>query len=187
MKAKREITAESVKAVIKRDKPRSLTGLAHGLGYKGSVSSTLTKKLRALLPDIESRLMASGTAKEDAGGDAKAKKDKPDRKRKAKPATSPASKWPHDERSKFRPGSSYDTCYSILAAHKDGLPRGKLVALLAEATDKDTKHAGFDAQVLLSAHPNEDGLSNNDSPRHRSCRPGFYIVRNGDVVTLKVD
>ena len=98
-----------------------------------------------------------------------------------------AGKWPHDERSKFRPGSSYDTCFSILAAHKDGLPRSRLVELLAEATGKTAKLAGYDAQVVLSAWGNEEGLSRNDGPRHRSCRPGFWVKRANGHVTLMVD
>jgi hypothetical protein len=73
-----------------------------------------------------------------------------------------------------------------LAFHKAGLPKEKMVELLAEATGKDIKHAGYDAQVLLSAHPNDNGLSNNDSPRHRSCRPGFWIQRTNGHVKLMV-
>lgn len=194
-KAKVELTAEAVKAVIEQDKPKSLTGLAHGLGYKGSVSSTLTRKLRSLVPDIDALLKgAAGLAKGDGEGKTEAANPTASKepkgksaKGKAKPVAKVEGKWPHDERSPFRPGSSYDTCFSILAKHKDGLAKAKLIELLAEATGKDLRHAGYDAQVLLSAHPNEDGLSNNDSPRHRSCRPGFWIKRTNGHVQLMID
>lgn len=196
MKAKVELSAESLKAVIDRHKPKSLTGLAHGLGYKGSVSSTLTRKFRALIPDIDAMLKGATGAAKGADGKAAVAKGNAVGKRKAKVASSPAKpaaksnrKWPHAEKSPFRPGSSYDTCYSILAAHKEGLTREKLVELLATATGKDAKHAAFDAQVLLSARGNDDepGLSRNDGPRHRSCRPGFWVKRNNSHVQLVVD
>jgi hypothetical protein len=195
MKAKREITAEVMKAVIERDRPTSLTGLAHGLGYKGSVSSSLTRKFRQLIPDIDFLLKGSAVMDKCADGTV----GKPDAsngkpaagKAKAKPTTMAAakrkSKWPHDERSPFRPGSSYDNCYSILAAHTNGLPKAKLVELLANATGKDVVHAGYDAQVLMSAGPNENGLSNNDSPRHRSCRAGFWVKKTNGHIQLMVD
>ena len=48
MKAKVELTAEAVRKAIEEKKPTSMTGLAHGLGYKGSVGGSLTKKFRAL-------------------------------------------------------------------------------------------------------------------------------------------
>ena len=95
-------------------------------------------------------------------------------------------KWSRDPRNPFREGA-YGKCYDILAAHKDGLSREKLVGLLAKAMGKDLVHAGYDAQVLLSAGPNESGLSNNDGPRHRSCRPGFWVRRTNGHVQLVVD
>ena len=194
MKARIKLTAEAVQAVIGRDKPTSMTQLAHGLGYKGSVGGSLARKFRALFPDID--VLLKRTAESAKGGDdgkagttkPKAAKAKPAGKQaKAKPAAKAGGKWPRDPRNVFRPSSSYASCYDILAAHKDGLPREKLVALLAEATGKDAKHAGYDAQVLLSAGPNEGGLSNNDGPRHRSCRPGFWIKRTNGHVQLMVD
>lgn len=189
-KHKAELTVEAVTSIISEKKPTSLTAVSKLLGLgKGSVSGSVAKRLRGLLPTIDAMLA------QNKGGDGKVKSMKagkaPNGKRKAKPAAKPVAKaggkWPHAEKSPFRPGSSYDTCYSILAAHKSGLPKEKLLALLAEATGKDIVHAGYDAQVLLSAHPNENGLSNNDSPRHRSCRPGFWVRRTNGHVQLMVD
>lgn len=205
MKAKVELTAETVRKAIEEGKFSSLTGLAHSLGYKGSVSSTLTRKLRALVPDIDAMLKANaapveGKEKGDAGktGPTGTKAKKATNKAakgkgKAKPAAKSAvkgGKWPNDPRNPFvRPSSAYHVAFNILAAHPAGLPREKLVEHLAAATGKDLKHAGYDAQVLLSAHGNSDepGLSRNDGPRHRSCRPGFWVKRENGHVTLMVD
>jgi len=187
-----ELSAETIRKAIEDGKPSSLTGLAHSLGYKGSVSSSLTRKFRALFPDID--VLLKRTAESTRGDAVDANRAEP----KAKKATGKAAKgkakaaaktgkWARDPRNVFRPGSSYGLAYDILAAHSDGLPKDKLVALLAKATGKDEKHAGYDAQVLLSAHPNEAGLNNNDSPRHRSCRPGFWIKRTNSHVQLMVD
>lgn len=190
MKARTKLTAEAVRKAIVEKKPKSLTGLAHGLGYRGSVGGSLARKLRALFPDIEVLLARTAeSAKGCDDGKAVAAKPKAGKvpKGKGKPAAKAGGKWPHDERSPFRPSSSYDRCFSILAAHKDGLPKERLVELLAKATGKDLVHAGYDAQVLLSAKANEDGLSNNDSPRHRSCRPGFWVRRTNGHVQLVVD
>jgi len=200
MKAKIELTAEAVKTVIDRNKPKSMTQLAHGLGYKGSVSGSLVKKFRQLFPDIDILLKrtteSAKDAKDGAGdGDGKAKvaEQKTSKapkskaaKGKDKPVAKAEGKWTRDPNNPFREGA-YGKCYDILAAHKGGLPREKLVELLAEATAKDVKHAKYDAQVLLSAGPNESGLSNNDGPRHRSCRPGFWIKRTNGHVQLVVD
>ncbi len=196
MKAKVELTAAAVKTVIEERKPSSMTQLAHEFGYRGSVSSTLTRKFRALVPDIDTMLKGATAAAKGADGKAVVAKGKAAAgKRKAKIASSAAKpaaeadgKWPHAGKSPFRPGSSYDTCYSILAAHKEGLTREKLVELLATAMGKDAKRAAFDAQVLLSARGNDEpGLSRNDGPRHRSCRPGFWVKRNNSHVQLVVD
>ena len=194
MKAKVELSVESLRAVIEAKKPTSMTQLAHGLGYKGSVSSSLTSRFRALVPDIEALLAES--AKSAKGGDskptaAKSKAAKPIAKAVAKPSAKAgkggkAGKYARDPRNPFREGS-YGTCFDILAKHGQGLPRERLVALLAEATGKDLVHAGYDAQVVLSARPNEDGLNNNDSPRNRSCRPGFWVRRENSHVRLMVD
>ena len=97
-------------------------------------------------------------------------------------------KWPQDPRNPWtREGSSYRIAFNILAAHPDGLPRSKIVQLLAKATGKDIKHAGFDAHIVLTAQPNGAGTSNNDSPRHRSCKPGYYVLRENSHYKLMVD
>jgi hypothetical protein len=81
----------------------------------------------------------------------------------------------------FRPHSSYSIAYDILSKHQEGLPRQKLIALLAKATRKSPRRAGFDASVILSAKNSVDG------PRHRSCRSGFWVQRENDFVKLRTD
>lgn len=192
MKAKTELTEAAVRKAIEEKKPTSMTKLAHELGYKGSVSSTLTKKFRTLVPDIDAMLKGSG-AVEGAAGEVEAAKSKKGPKGKAakaktKPAAKSKGKWPHDSRNPFRDGSSYAACFDILAAHPTGLSKAKLIELLAKAsTEGDLKRAGFNAQVLLSAGGNEPGLSKNDGPRHRSCRAGFWVKRTNGHVQLMVD
>jgi len=187
MKTKAVLTVDSVMKVIVAKQPSSLSQLAHFLGYKGSVSSTVTRKLRGLIPDIEA--LIKGTANSN-GKVAKVSKVivKP-----AKGATSgtvkavgaKAGKYAHDPKNPFkRQGSSYSVCYDIMSSFPNGLNKDELIRLLAAETKKDLKLAGYDAAVLLSAHPNDDGLSNNDSPRHRSCRPGFWIKRTNNYVQL---
>ena len=39
----------------------------------------------------------------------------------------------------------------------------------------------------LSEQQIQDGLNNNDSPRHRSCRPGFWVKRTNGHVQLMLD
>ena len=200
-KAKIELTADTIRKAIEDGKAASMTQLAHQLGYKGSVSSSLTRKFRQLVQDIDGLLAAN----KPAGGPAAVAKPKADKlaapagsarkSAKGKPAKQPAKpaksakkgKWPHDPRNVFRQGSAYSICYDILAAHPEGLTRENLVKLLAKNTGKDIQHAGYDAQVLLSARGNEPGLSRNDGPRHRSCRPGFWIERVNSHVKLVVD
>ena len=42
------LTPESVGKAIEETKPASMTQLAHEMGYRGSVGSTLTRRFRAL-------------------------------------------------------------------------------------------------------------------------------------------
>jgi hypothetical protein len=166
MKAK--LTAEIVRNAIGEGKPDSMTKLAHLLGYRSSVSSNITRKFRSLVPEIGGLLAANKSSKTT------------DASIKAKPAPKVGRKWPRDPRNVFRQGSAYGTCYDIMASFKSGLPREKLVALLAKTTGKDLTHAGYDAQVVLSAW-------GNDGPRNRNCRPGFWVQRTNGHVKLMVD
>lgn len=82
-----------------------MTKLAHGLGYKGSVGGSLTKKLRALIPDIDVLLKgATGSAKV-CNDDGKAGATKPKVAEKAPKGKAAKSKWPRNPRNPFREGA----------------------------------------------------------------------------------
>jgi hypothetical protein len=89
------------------------------------------------------------------------------------------NQFPRAEGNPFREKSSYGVAFDILAKHKEGLPRQKLIELLATATGKSTTKASFDVSVILSAKQSPTG------PRHRSCREGFWIQRETDHCTLR--
>jgi hypothetical protein len=132
------------------------------------------------------RRITGGAEKPPATKPPKAKKDG---KQGEPGAVAPKAdgKYPRDPRNPFRAGSAYAIAFDILAAHPDGFPKKEWIPLLAEAMGKAEKLAGFNVQVLLSAKPNANGIDSNTSPRHRACRPGFYITRDGDTVKLAVD
>jgi hypothetical protein len=182
-KAKAEITAEAVRAAIGRDKPRSLTGLAHSLGYKGSVGSDLTRKFRALFPDIDVLLKRTAeSARGDAPASGKPPKAKPEKV--AKPVAK-AGKWTRHAQNPFRAGSAYGTCFDILAAHPDGMTREMLIERLAAATKSDLTHSSYNAQVVLSARGSAGpNLNPFEGPRNRSARFGYWVKRENSHVQL---
>jgi hypothetical protein len=178
------LTAEAVLAAIERGRPRNITGLAHGLGYSGSVGSSLTKKLRSLVPGIDSLFLKQGDASRASGGDPEADVTPVAKKPTAKAAKPKGGKWPRHAGNPFRVGS-YATCFDILAAHPGGLTRERLVELLAAATGKDIQHAAFDAQVVLSARGAEcPNLNPFEGPRNRSARFGYWVRRVNSHVEL---
>lgn len=179
MKARRiELTADGVARAIDAGST-SLTRIWRSLGGRGSVPGSTATTMRELVPDIDARLAANKAPK---GAGPRGNEAAP-----AKGARDRGRAWPRDPRNPFREGSNYGLCYDILAAHHGGLPRARLVELLARASGKDERHSAYDAQVLLSACGNDPGLSRNDGPRHRSCRPGFWVKRANGHVTLMVD
>ncbi len=184
-KSKIAITEECVRKAIEDGKLTSMTQLAHEFGYTGSVSSSLTKKFRQLAPDVDSLLAANKLAG-NTGGVSKASKPKSSRKPTVKAAKAKSGKWPHCPSNPFkRSGSAYGICFDILAAHKDGLPRQKLVELLAKATGKDLIKAAFDVQVICSAR-GEAGANLNpfEGPRNRSAHFGYWVKRDNSHVQL---
>ena len=197
MKTKAELTVEAVRKVIEEKKPASMTQLAHELGHKGNVSSSLTRKLRALLPDINALLASNKPEAHDAEKSKAAKKAS---KGKAKPAKAVAKAVakaakakcgkgklpPRHPQNMFREGSAYGVCFDLMAeANPDGMLRDKLIEALAKATGKDMKRASFDAQVVLSARGAAGtDLNPFEGPRNRSCRFGFWVERKNGHVRL---
>jgi hypothetical protein len=184
MGRKAKLTAEAVRKAIETGKPTSMTKLAHLLGHKGSVSGSLTRRLRALVPGIDG-ILKVGTVEAVTKVTTKTPRCKASDAAAKSVGKQAKGKWPHHEQSGYRPCSSYDTCFSILAGHKDGMPKAKLVELLAQATGKDLVRAGFDAQVVCSARGAAgEGLNPFEGPRNRSACHGYWVERNGDKVRL---
>ncbi len=179
----------------------SLTKIWHSLGGSGSVPGSIAKRMRNLVPAIESIMKANQTAQDqdkgeprqaiigNDGGVSKARKppkSKPSNKSAKPKPKAKAAKWPHSPSNPFkRSGSAYGVCFDILAAHKDGLPRQKLVELLAKATGKDLTKAAFDVQVICSARGEAGaGLNPFEGPRNRSAHFGYWVKRDNSHVRL---
>ena len=107
------------------------------------------------------------------------KAKEPAKKPPHKPAKVTSSPYPRHEKNAFREGSSYSTAFDLLASRKSGIRRDEAVKLLAEATGKDIKHAGYDLAVLCSAKESVTG------PRHKSCKEGFWIMKENDHLLLR--
>jgi hypothetical protein len=136
------------------------------------------KRLRAA-PKTKANPKETGMSKKSASKKHKtAKTKRPKQNQGSKPKTK--GMVPRVSSNPFRDGSSYGVGYDILASHKEGLPRQKFVELLAKATGKSTKRAGFDAAVVLSAKDGPTG------PRHPSCREGYWVIRENDHVVLRL-
>ena len=196
------LTKESVEGAVQQG-AKSISHVYKMLGGQGNVSGSTTKKIRELMPDIEIQLCANKGKPTDKPGvpvkpckpakptiekPAKAKpttpatpkkQSKPVKPAKTKPAKKASSgKYPRHKSNPFRENSAYATCFDILVAHKTGIGRDELINLLAKESGKDTKHAGYDLSVLLSAKESPTG------PRHRSCREGFWVKREHHHYTL---
>jgi hypothetical protein len=153
--------------------------------------------MRNLVPTMESILKANQAAQnQDKGAPRQAPLGNTGKVRKAskppavKPSKPPAkaksAKWPHEPRNPFkRSGSAYGVCFDILAAHQDGLPRQKLVEMLAMATKSDLQHAAYNAQVVCSARGEAgEGLNPFEGPRNRSAHFGYWVKRHNSHVQL---
>lgn len=159
------ITAEAVLKVLEQH-PKSISQVYRLLGHAGSIPGSTAKRIRELVPDIDERLKSNkGTqpvAIEKSGKKAAIKK------------------FPRSPSNPFREGSGYGLAYDILAAHKDGISKEKLIEVYAKASRKNLKRAGYDVAVLLSARTSKT------SERHRSCADGFWIERENSFLRLRV-
>ena len=107
------------------------------------------------------------------------KKTSPKKKTAPKtPAKKPVAKkaggkksYKRHAKNPFREGSGYGLVFDILAAHPKGMRRDQLVEAYAKASGKPLKTAGYDCAVVLSAKDSVTG------PRHRSCRNGFFCIK----------
>lgn len=175
-----EINQQKIIIALETRTPKSLTEVYRILGGAGKLSGSAAKKMRELVPGIEESL-----AKNKAGeGEAEEKpqatipksgKSEKTAKKKSKGTYCRCDKNP------FREGSNYALAFDILAASKDGLPLAEWRERYAKAARKPLKLASYDIQVLLTAKESPTG------ERHRSCRDGFYIEREGDHVRIRFD
>lgn len=176
-----EINAESINKALE-SKPTSLTGLWKALGGSGSVSGSASKKMREAIPGIEAILSANkaGTAK--AEGSVVPTKSKREQKGDKKPAKAPKkSAVPRHPKNPFREGSGYGLLVDLLAhAGPKGIGKPELIKAYAKTSGKDEQHSKFDLAVILSA-------STDSEKKHRSCRDGFSILREGDHLQIRFD
>lgn len=181
--SKMELSKEKIVEILESKSPKSLTEVYRHLGGK-KVSGSTAKTMRSLVEGIDERVAnnkaSAGTAKGERIPKGDGATNRISKKSKGVKKTSKTQKYPRSQVNPFRPNSSYALAYDVLAAYPDGLPLATWRELYAKAAMKPLKLAGFDTQVLLTAK------DRSTSERHRSCRSGFYIEREGDHVTLKI-
>jgi len=164
--SKIKLTADEVLIVLEKSRPGSYSTLYRALGGKSNPASSTIKAFKALVPDVEKRLKANrggGTTVQNSGKFAGRKK------------------WPRNKHNPYRSGS-YATAFDIAASFKDGLPRAKLESLHAQAMGRNKNEAyksRFDCSVVLSVKG--EGM---DSERHKSCRSGYGLIRDGNWIKL---
>ena len=81
----------------------------------------------------------------------------------------------------YRPLSSYSKAYDILASYKQGVNRQDLLKAVSQFIGKNEQRSSFDLAVILS--PRES----NNGPRHKSCRPGYWVKKENSNVCLMID
>jgi hypothetical protein len=121
------------------------------------------------------------SAKTKGKAKAKAKPVKPAKPSKKANKGVVLSKFPRHPKNPFREGSAYSAIFDAFVTKKNGIRRDELTKLAMEATGKDMKHSSYNLAVILSAKDSNTGS------RHQSCREGFFVEREGDHLTLKID
>ena len=172
-----EVSREKIVEVLESKSPKSLTEVYRHLGGVGKLSGSTGKQMRSLVPDIE-KVVAGNRAGEGKGEPKETLRTSGKSKKPGKKASK--ATYPHCDKNPFREGSNYALAFDVLASFPDGLPLADWRERYAKAAKKSLKLASYDIQVLLTAKDSPTG------ERHRSCRDGFYIEREGDHVTLKI-
>ena len=185
--SKLKLSKETLILILEAHSPQSLTEAYRLLGGTGKLSGSTAKRMRTLVPGLDEWVARNkaeaGKAKGEATVGAEPKGNQPTLRTsgKSKKPAKKASKatYPHCDKNPFREGSNYSLAFDVLASSRDGLPLAEWRERYAKAARKSLKLASYDIQVLLTAKDTPTG------ERHRSCRDGFYIEREGDHVTLK--
>jgi hypothetical protein len=166
-KPKTEISAETVQKILQDHKPISLTQIAHALGFKGSVSGSLSKRLRELVPNISDLLSANKPATH--AKDAHAEKTpktvkKPTAVKESVPKKPSKAGFPIPEICPYRPSSAYAKAWAILYAHREkGISKADLIEKYKSWTLKPMPNCEFDVHVVTS--PKEDGSAHRSASR----------------------
>lgn len=180
--SKVEISREKIIAILESKAPKSLTEIYRHLGSGDKLSGSVASKMRTLVEGIDN-LVANNKA------DAGTVKSKPapkagstiQKKTPKKPAKDSAkTNIPRNSRNPFRPNSGYSLILDIISSAKNGIGKEDLLKAYCKASGKDLAHAKFDLAVINSASENSD-------KRHRSCRDGFTILREGDNYRIRFD
>lgn len=176
-----EINQQKIIIALESRSPKSLTEVYRILGGK-KLSGAEANRIRQACPGIEQVLAqnkAAGTLKAEETAMAGKPTLQTSGKPKSAKKTAKANIFPRNRANPFREGSNYSLAFDILAASKDGLPLTEWRESYAKAARKPLKLAGYDIQVLLTAKDSPTG------ERHRSCRDGFYVEREGDHVRIR--
>lgn len=178
MTEKTQLTEELVRQAIKDSGANSFTSLYRALGHKAKPNGKATATIKALVPEIEELLKANkpeGTPKSEPKpkNEAKAKKPTP------KTTGFKSTKFPRHEKNPFREGSGYALLTDIISsAGSEGIAKSEVLKSYCKATGKDDQHARYDLAVIMSA-------STVSERKHRSCRDGFSVLRDGDNLRIK--
>ena len=176
-----QITRESLILINEARSPRTLSEAYRLLGGQGKLSGSVAKKMREMVPGIEAILAKNkaGTAK--AEGPVVPTKSERGLKGDKKTVKHPKSSIPRHPKNPFREGSGYGLLVDLLAhAGSKGIGKPELIQAYAKTSGKDEQHSKYDLAVLLSA-------STDSEKKHRSCRDGFSILREGDHLQIRFD
>lgn len=184
--SKLKLSKESLILVLEVHTPKSLTEAYRLLNGEGKLSGSTAKKMRELVPDIDSWVARNKANAEKAEGEPKAEKPTLPTSGKSKKATkkvakaSAKSKVPRHSKNPFRPGG-YATMLDLVAnSGSKGIGREDLLNAYRKVTGKDLTHAKYDLAVINSAREDSE-------KRHRSCADGFTILKEGDNFRIRFD
>lgn len=178
--SKVELSRERIEEILESKKPVSLTEVYRLLGGQGQkLSGSVAGKMRTLVPDIEKVVAGNRTGEGKGEGNPETTFRTSGKSKKPGKKTPKGGKYPHSQANPFREGSNYALAFDVLASFPEGLPLAEWRERYAKAARKPLKLASYDIQVLLTAKETPTG------ERHKSCRDGFYIEREGDHVALK--
>lgn len=171
---KKEIKKKDVSRILYGEKPVSLTQISKALGYKGSISGSLSKKIRYWFPTIDSWLKTN--AQEKTGKKSAEKATKPAKASKQKASKNVPPRAPCNG---YRQGSNYALCFDLLyqMGLKQPVSRKDLLEKYAELSGKEIKNAGYDLAVILSVR--EDGRFHKSADSASKTFP-HYVKRVGD-------